>query len=503
MSGNNFFRKKSLLLYIIIIGVTCCFFYFEKQKRNPPIQELSSKEKFNSASTEISNTNFFYDFETLDGISGTDNIKITTAHSGTKACDLSAGQEYGPSIIKTINDVSSDSLKQVGASIWIYPLTDNPNTVLTLSIMNDKNESVFWDGKSTENNHFQKNKWTKLNAVFRLPTNKFSLNDKIYINFWNKGKEKVIIDDLEIVYGETAERKGYSTTIDANAINEKRFVQDKNKPPFPTIYFEKQEIKNNNGTFITSDKKNSLADFSPNDFYLVGNFTGNKNNLDEIVCIKNGKASLFAYSTESGQFQLIWQSTINSDSLWNTTNQFYAGDYNTDNKQNVLIVNEKNGTYKTLDFSGKEWISILKGKEKEIYLKEKLTTKNELKTMNKNIFSNNDILFKGNFYKNSTTEFLKLNTDWRFDLKLIEKQVEDFTILGNIDFKGYPNDYNPKYFEFVKIVAGNFIDSKKTSLLIMMRNCADDTFKGVHCNQFENISSLPNSTQLYSIESKK
>jgi hypothetical protein len=90
-----------------------------------------------------------------------------------------------------------------------------------------------------------------------------------------------------------------------------------------------------------------------------------------------------------------------------------------------------------------------------------------------------------------------MNTDWRLDLKLMQPDKDGYTIIGNIDFKGYPDDHNPKYYEFVKIVAGKFTDPKQSSLLVMMRNCADDHFNGIHCKEYENIAALPNSTQLY------
>lgn len=114
------------------------------------------------------------------------------------------------------------------------------------------------------------------------------------------------------------------------------------------------------------------------------------------------------------------------------------------------------------------------------------------------ILSNTDKVYPGNYFDNKRT-YLKLNTDWRFDLKLVEKDASGYTILGNVDFKGYPNDYNPKYYEFVKIVPGKFLSKNQTSLLVVMCNCADKDFTGIHCKTVDNISYLPNSTQVYNI----
>jgi len=398
--------------------------------------DYKGMQKINSSTIlSTSATNFFFNFETTDGLTGIDNIKQTTAHSGKMACDLSSGKEYGPLVIKSASAVSSMPLKKISASVWVFPLTDNPLIVLTASISNAKGESVFWDGKST-NKQFAKNKWTKLNANFVLPFEKISGDDKIQVNVWNKSRTDLIIDDMEVVYGESADRKGEASTIDANTIYEKQFVPQKNKPPFKTIYFTKQEISNY-----------TITNFSPNDEYIVGDFIKDKNNLDEIICIQNGKATMLKYSSEQSQFIPIHEKELSADSL--LKNKKTIGDF----KENTL-------------------------------------------------FKPTDITFSGDYFGDNNTEILKLNTDWRFDLKLIEQEKEDYTILGTVDFKGYPNDYNPKYYEFTKIIAGNFISSKQTSLLVISCNCADATFNGVHCNQFENNPALPNNVSVYSIENK-
>ena len=123
-------------------------------------------------------------------------------------------------------------------------------------------------------------------------------------------------------------------------------------------------------------------------------------------------------------------------------------------------------------------------------------------SLDKSIFKPTDITFSGDYYGDTKLEILKYNTDWRFDLKLLEKEKEGYTILGNVDFKGYSNDYNPKYYEFTKLVSGRFINANQTSLLVISCNCADEKFDGKHCTKFENIPALPNSVGIYSIDHK-
>ena len=68
------------------------------------------------------------------------------------------------------------------------------------------------------------------------------------------------------------------------------------------------------------------------------------------------------------------------------------------------------------------------------------------------------------------TEILRYNRDWRYDLKQIRFSDSTFRVLANIDFLGYENDHNPKYYEMLKIIPGNFTDAKKTSLMVIGRN---------------------------------
>jgi hypothetical protein len=481
------------------------FYAWNRNKKIIFIDDLTinyygTVEAKTTSQKEATNTNFFFDFETTTGLNGIETIKETTAHSGKFACDLSGNKEYGPSIIKKIKDVSKEPIKKIKLSIWLYPLTDNPNTVITASVTNSKNETVFWDGKSSENKHFPKNQWSKINAAFDLPIEKITPEDLLTVNIWNKGKSDVLVDDLEIVYGENAERRGAPSTLDANAIYEKHFIAKRNKPPFKTIWLQKQEIKNENSTSLVADKKSITAEFSPNDSFLTGNFFTEKNNLDEVICIKSTGVGMFGYSQEKKGFLKIWETLNRNDSIWNEINSFSFGDFNNDGKSEVLVLNKSNQDWCLIDFDGKKWNVRSKGNKNN--LNKTWISKFEPPTFgnSKDVFRSSDILYPGNYFGEASPETLKLNTDWRFDLKLVEQQKDGYTILGNVDFKGYPNDNNPKYYEFVKIISGKFLVSSKTSLIVMMRNCADSNFNGTQCNLFESLPELPNSTQVYSFE---
>ncbi|MBL6950889.1 MAG: hypothetical protein ISR57_09625 [Bacteroidales bacterium] len=96
--------------------------------------------------------------------------------------------------------------------------------------------------------------------------------------------------------------------------------------------------------------------------------------------------------------------------------------------------------------------------------------------------------------------FLRYNRDWRYDLKDIRFNDTTFQILANIDFSGYPNDMNPKYYEILKIHTGNWINPAVTSVMVIARNCKQKNFSGGECSDFEDLPGLPNSLQIYSDE---
>lgn len=407
-------------------------------------------------------SNLFFDFETEAGLSAADNVKETTAHSGKRACDLSGGKEYGPSINKKLSEIGSSFPVKISLSVWIYPLTDKPNTLLVVSAVNSKNETVFWDGEGTENKSFPKNTWTKINASFTLPVEKFNPDDVLGVSIWNKGKTGVVVDDIEIVYGESAERRGEKSTVDPISIYEKRFKSEKNKPPFKTIYFEKQEIGN------------ELNVFSSDDFFAVGNFNNDEKGIDEILCIGKNKQAMYTYDQSIKGFKKIWENKIVGDQMWDKDN-FYMGSIR-NGKTSIIIQSKNKSEALILNFDGKNWNRV-----------------EEQKVIPPPSSSTNSVCQYSGKYTADKNQVLKLDISWRFDLKLIENDV----VLGNVDFKGYPNDYNPKYYEFVKLVPGNFLSKNQTSLLVVMCNCADANFSGEKCNQIEDLPFLPNSVQLY------
>ncbi len=526
--------KFSISPELLIPENTFQFYLWNRDKKELYVDDLNftlygkviyKEEK----STQIS-SNYFFDFETNDGLSGTDNLKACTSHSGKIACDLSEGQEFGVSVIKTVKEISDAPLTKISASVWFYSLEENTNTHLTASVVNDKNETVFWGGKGTDTGKFPKNQWTKLNVSFALPSDKISMNDVVQVNIWNKGKNKIIVDDLEIIYGDQPERKGKPNVIDPSAFTGSSFVPEKNKPPFQILYLNKQIVD-----------IDVLKNYNSNDQFFSGDFVKDKNNLDELLSIKNNKAELLKFNTEQKQFMSVWKSSSDNDltstEIWNSNNYIFSADFNGDEKTDLLTIDKTSGETKLYNFETNKFIlkNTLKGIDKKhlkylnnmnvvsnfninklpalVYFTEKNMVLLQLKAdkLEENqtnltgdfmIFKTADKLFSivSSSQKNT---LLRLNTEWRFDLQLIEKNSSEISIKNVLDFKGYANDYNPKYYEYTKIIIGRFMDKNSSSVLVVSCNCKDDKFDGVLCNEIENLKELPNSINIYSVDDVK
>jgi hypothetical protein len=106
--------------------------------------------------------------------------------------------------------------------------------------------------------------------------------------------------------------------------------------------------------------------------------------------------------------------------------------------------------------------------------------------------SMDDEFFCSDFLQSPEPELLRFRSDWRYDLKLLTLNDSAYNILGNIDFKGYSADYNPKYQEVFTVLPGNYFDANKTDLLVI----------GTHKNGQNNKDFFPSIVQIYSYKTE-
>ncbi len=111
-----------------------------------------------------------------------------------------------------------------------------------------------------------------------------------------------------------------------------------------------------------------------------------------------------------------------------------------------------------------------------------------------------DLFFTGSFLKGESGRVIRLNRDWRFDLKLLSFSAEQLEILYSLDFEGYEKDFNPKYYEVFIPVAGCFLSPDQEILLIHSTNCREWDEYGRKCRETENLYTLPDRTSLYILQ---
>jgi hypothetical protein len=93
---------------------------------------------------------------------------------------------------------------------------------------------------------------------------------------------------------------------------------------------------------------------------------------------------------------------------------------------------------------------------------------------------------------NHNTVF-RYNRDWRFDLKEISFSDSAYAIRSGVDFEGYAKDYNPKYYESLRLIAGKFTPAAEASFLLIGKNAPERRYEAI----------LPDFIHLYSVSSKK
>lgn len=128
-------------------------------------------------------------------------------------------------------------------------------------------------------------------------------------------------------------------------------------------------------------------------------------------------------------------------------------------------------------------------------------TEQNLEMLVQGTFDNKcDTLFAGNDYfkcdinNDKMEELLSFSKGWRYDGKVISFNKGGYVIDANIDFAGYPKDHNPKYFEKLSVVAGNFMEKNTTSVF---------TFCGSLKNENSPSTDMPPYVGIFSYKNKK
>jgi hypothetical protein len=465
-----------------------------------------------------SKCNYFNDFENTKYLLRSEKVKETTAHSGKFSCDLSDGSEYGISVNNKFEEFSKQIIKKVAASIWIYPTEPNHNLILTFSIKDKKTgESKFWYGKESLHGIFPLNKWTLLNCSVNLPVEIINLEDEIEVGLWNKGKTSVFCDDMHIVYGDEPERKSnliennqtFNNSGNADKINYKRILEC-------------------NFLSYNTTKLEGIKYITPSDKLVAGKFYEHQKGLESILHVNKESAKLWWFNQNKKIFDLVWETNDKNNFILKPSNYIAAGDFDGDQIGDLLIVNKNDLTWAIYNLEKLQWRLKLTGKNyfprnwieeiDNISLSNKLSsskktqflnfTKQNLETLSLDngswISSKQELGMPGT--ENYTDDilldwnenyFLKLNTNWRFDLKQVDIKNNNITEKYFIDFKKDEKGVNPKYYEKTILLSGHFLNTNNKQLLLVYYNCINENFDGRNCFGIENNNEFPNGINFY------
>jgi len=111
-----------------------------------------------------------------------------------------------------------------------------------------------------------------------------------------------------------------------------------------------------------------------------------------------------------------------------------------------------------------------------------------------------DEIFTGTFEKNGRMKVFRYNRDWRYDLKEIRFNDSTYQVLTNMDFTGYEKDFNPKYYEILRLVPAMLVSPGQTSFLVIGKNCMNKDPKEKECREFINLPALPGIIQVFSLQ---
>ena len=221
----------------------------------------------------------------------------------------------------------------------------------------------------------------------------------------------------------------------------------------------------------------------PSTKLVCGDFNGDK--LSEILAVnENGSWAMLKFSNrkEGGKWEVITTGGSAPMTAWNsaekrvkiTSGRFLKGI----NRDVLLTVFSDQQGFKSgfmlhsFNPSGNNFISHFSGKQNQ-----------QGKTIGRDTLKTTDVFYIGDFNGDGEHEVFRYNRDWRYDLKQISFNDTTFRVIGNVDFRGYPEDQNPKYYEHLRLV--RFVDSGLPEFLIIAGNSKEYPY-------------LPNTIQCYS-----
>ncbi len=359
-----------------------------------------NKEINNTIFNPLNQSSFFFDLETNSSLEMTESLTDKKSYSGKYSSYVSGKNEYSVMICKNLSQVMNDTIQTIGASVWLYPLNNNPECTFVFEVRNSQNEQIYWNGKSTAKMNLKTKSWQKINASFNLAPEdyrKFGPDDRLCIYLFNNNNSKVYADDFEISYGTIPEQRGSQNYVDMNSLEPDSYNYNRHHPPFRISLLQRENIHNENSQFLIKDDSIQLGNFRPNQFITTGIFTGIADGKDEILILSDNMLELYYYCSDIMRFILCGKHSFDSKILL-TNSTFLTGDFDGNKKSDLIIT------------TGTESYLYSFTADPKLKCKNGLSGVSAKLLWSGNLFNKNIKTISGNFSGNSYNEILCVDT---------------------------------------------------------------------------------------------
>ncbi|MEI6900930.1 MAG: hypothetical protein WCL00_13720, partial [Bacteroidota bacterium] len=376
---------------------------------------------------------------------------------------------YSIAIDRTPAALGVEKLDAASLSSWVYifPTKNEVNGAFVMSVNNKMGVNVFWKGIFVSGTELPMGKWFKISGLFDLSEIKWTPEDKIQVYFWNNSSCDILVDDYYIVFGAGKERRGDSAMVDMT--KGQPFQPKFNTPPYPFIYLEATDIHNENSIFLVNDGKTKEGRIGTTDHVYAGKFSGAKDGLDDLLVTRaNGSKECFHFSKGKGAFEKV---------------QILGAIPLEVEKTGVIMIEKSRvASYLVKQFepASKQFKQLFAGK-----------------SIGRDTLKPSDQIFAGFNDAAGRSHTFRYNRDWRFDLKEIQFSDTTFRIISNVDFKGYEEDHNPKYYEKLMMVPGKFFSPGVTSFCVVAGNLKKWKGNAKTSTEWANLQGLPDKVQFY------
>lgn len=162
----------------------------------------------------------------FDMESSADTTWLSREQAHTGVSSLLLDKEYGPAFRNKVGDVAV-GLDAIGVSMWLHCDGADPRSTIVVSIERAGTQTA-WFGKELSAKEHEPGVWQRFQALFAIGDIEVMDDDLISVYLWNRGKERVFVDDMDLYFMSKDIHGGAGTVhgigSDAPRLSSMRFI---------------------------------------------------------------------------------------------------------------------------------------------------------------------------------------------------------------------------------------------------------------------------------------